>query len=233
MSNLTESDEQLMNFLRSTVTEITRTGLSNRQTNSQTQSFSGNDSTTVFTLTNKAVCINFVTISGSTQTAFLDYQIDLDNKKITFTTAPATGTNNIVVNHDTGTNWIYTDVPRDDLKKVSFPRLVITTINESGVLQGLNQNDTFDTVTLQIDIIAYKDQLCTNAGSDKIQGMDVAQLLARSVRTAIKNNWRAELMSYALFNPTYLNNIPLPFDEGNNLFRRIITISFDALNIGE
>ena len=233
MANLKEPDEILMHFLRSTVTEITRTGLANRQTNSATQSYNGTGSKTVFTLTNQPVCINSVSVGGATMVAYLDYQIDLDNKTVTFTTAPAIGVSNVVINHDTGTNWIYTDNPRDDLASSSYPRLVITSINESGSLQGLNNSDTYDTLTFQIDVLAVKDQACTNAGSDKIQGMDVAQLLARRVRTAMKNNWLDELMKYAFFNPVFINNIPIAFDEGNNLFRRVVTISFDALNVGE
>lgn len=232
MANLTEPDEQLMNFLRSTITEVARTGLSNRQTNT-VETFNGDAATKIFTLTVAPVCINSVSIGGTTQTAFLDYQIDLDNKKITFTTAPATGTNNISVDTDTGSSWIYTDFPRDDLAKASYPRIGITVINESGDQQGLGATGTYDGVGFQLDVVAYKDQACTNAGSDKIQGMDVAQLVARRLRTAIKNNWDSELLRYALFYPVYVNNIPLPFDEDNNLFRRIVSVNFEALNIGE
>lgn len=232
MANLTEPDEILMNFLRSTVTEVTRTGVSNRQTNT-VETFNGDTTTKIFTLTVAPVCINSVSVGGTTQVAYLDYQIDLDNKKITFTSAPGTGTGNISVDTDTGSNWVYTDFPRDDLKKASYPRIGITVINESGEQQGIGATGTYDNISFQLDIVAYKDQACTNAGSDKIQGMDVAQLIARRVRTAIKNNWDSELLNYSLFYPVYQNNIPLPFDESNNLFRRIVTVSFDALNIGE
>ena len=231
-TNITEPDEILMNFLRSTVTEVTRVGLSNRQTNT-VQLFNGDNTTKTFVLTVQPVCINSVKVGGVSQVAYLDYQISLDSKLITFTTAPATGTNNVSIDTDTGSSWIYTDHPRNDLAKASYPRIAITVINESGELQGMANADTYDTINFQLDILAYKDQKCTNAGGDSIQDMDVAQLIARRVRTAMKNNWLGDLMKYAMFNPTYNNNIPLPFDEPNNLFRRIVTVTFDAMNIGE
>ena len=232
MANLTEPDEILQNFLRSTVAEVTRVGLSNRQT-TDSESFNGTGAQTVFTITKTPLlAINSVTVDAVEMTAYLDYQIDIDNSKITFTTAPGSGTDNVVISLEKGSNWIFTDLPRDDLKKENYPRIGIQALDEDGNLQGLGEHDTWDTVIFQIDIVAYKDQKCTIATEAK-QDMDVAQHLARAVRSAIKNNWQGKLLKHKLFEPVYAGNAPIPFDESNNMYRRVLTINFNAQNIGE
>jgi hypothetical protein len=230
MANLSEPDEIVMNFLRSYVEEVTRVGLSNRQT-TDSQNFNGDGGTKVFTLTLQPVAINSVTVGGSVMVPYLDYDIDLDSKKITFVSAPATGTNNVVVSFEKGSNWIYTDSPRDDLSKTSYPRMVVSIINESSSVIGYPEDDMLGTVTIQIDVLAYKDQFCTIGGVAK-SGADVAQYLARDVVKQFRTNWRNGLKG-VLFRPNIINNIFIPYDESNNLFHRIVTIGLDGFNIGE
>jgi len=164
-------------------------------------------------------------------TPYLDYQIDLDQKTITFTAAPGVGTSNIVVSFLKGSNWIYPDEARRDLKKPSFPRIVTSKLSESSTLEGASEDKMFNNITFQIDILSYKEQMCTIGGEQK-EGQDVATYLARQVVAGIRSNWRAG-MKNALFNPTILNNFSVPFDVPNNIFRNIIEVQFQAFNTGE
>lgn len=73
-----------------------------------TENLSGNGTKTAFVLTNEMAAVASVTIGGTATTA---YTYDADTHTITFTAAPAAGTNNIVV---TGTGseypWLASDL---------------------------------------------------------------------------------------------------------------------------
>ena len=66
---------------------------------STTQSMNGDNSETEFVLTFNAVSSN-VKVGGTEQTPEEDYEIDSLGRLITFTTAPPSGTNNIVVEYE-------------------------------------------------------------------------------------------------------------------------------------
>ena len=65
----------------------------------RTETFSGDNNETEFTLINSATSIK-VSISGTTKTPNQDYELDTLSKTITFTTAPASGSNNISVEYE-------------------------------------------------------------------------------------------------------------------------------------
>jgi hypothetical protein len=228
---VTEPVDILVQFLRVNVTELTRNGLSNRQT-AGTQSFNGDGATDIFTLTTQPVCIKTVTVGGVLQTCYLHYEIDIDNKKIKFNAGyiPAVGTNNIVVTFDSGSTWVYPDKPREDLKKSNYPRLGVTHLVENSYDMGMGETETYDSLTFQIDVVAFKDQLCT-VGSESIADADVAQYLARQVCKKIKRS-RA-LIQNKLYNPVILNNYPVPFEDDKHIVRRIIEVKYEANNAGE
>ena len=62
------------------------------------QTFNGNNSDTVFTLDNNPVIVK-VSIGGTESVPETDYDFDTMNRTITFSTAPATGSNNISVDY--------------------------------------------------------------------------------------------------------------------------------------
>ena len=76
------------------VNDLTVLGQNLRYDTSQT--FSGNGNDTVFTLDNNPVVVK-VTIGGTEKTPETDYEFDTMNRTVTFTTAPASASNNIVV----------------------------------------------------------------------------------------------------------------------------------------
>jgi hypothetical protein len=81
------------------------TVVGDRLVQNKTETFSGDGSTTVFSLSEIPNTIK-VTISGVEQTAYVpgnstgDYVLDKENKTITFDTAPASGSNNITAEYE-------------------------------------------------------------------------------------------------------------------------------------
>lgn len=55
----------------------------------------------------------------------------------------------------TGDNWVYDDWPHDTLAPNSFPRVAVRAIGESGELIGLSDDDTWDEIIIQIDVLVH------------------------------------------------------------------------------
>ena len=230
MANLSEPEEVLYHFLRSRLSEITRTGVANRLS-SANETFDGTGAQTAFVLNTIPDSIVTVTVNTVEVYPYKDFDIDLDNKTITFNTAPASGTDNVSITYKTGSSWIFPDTPRDDLKKNSYPRIAVIPITESSQQQSIAEDDTYDTITFQLDILSYKDQECTIGGASKYDN-DVSRYLARQVKKTIKSDWRL-YMNNKLFQPVFLSNNPVPFEPAKNVFRNMIEINFNAFNTGE
>lgn len=221
-------EEVMYNFLRSRVEEVTRVGLSNRMT-SDSQSFTGDNSTVEFTLTQQPQSIVNVTVNGVEQVMYSAYNIDLDNKKIKFRVAPATDAD-IVVNFKRGSNWIYPDSPKSSLTKNSYPRIGIFQITAPEQPEEMgNQVNSYATVTFQIDVVTYLDQECT-IGSETYTGVDVAKYIGRQVRNAFKDYAKTDLI-YCVWDFAILNNYPQPFEDSLNTHRRIIEVSLEFRNM--
>lgn len=222
-----EPEEIIMNFVRSRVSELTRStpSLSNRQT-TDSESFNGDNSTTEFTLTESSavVAINTITIGGTEVYPYTDFNIDLDNKTIKFRTAPATGTNNVVVSYEKGSTWVYPDKPRDTLQKNSCPRIGILKVAESGTFREVGSTDTNDSVTIQFDIVSYNGLICT-VGSDTIGPNDTVKYLARQLINAIKSGWSNYLI-HRVRDFSIVESNPMPFEPDKNIFRWVVSVRF-------
>lgn len=225
--DLREPDEILAEFLRAEVTEVTRVGLSNRQ-EANNQTFSGDGAETEFTMTTQPVCVNSAVVDGNTLTKYSDYEIDLTNKMITFFTAPANDTNNVVITAKKTSSWVYPGKARDDLTKGSFPRIAITTLSMEGNLFGIGSTNLWNRVTMQVDIMAYHEQKCT-INSETRTGQDVAEYISQQVITAIVTNLSG--MGKRMQMPVLMRCMPMPFEEGQNVFRIIQEWSFQALDM--
>ena len=229
MSILVEAEEIINEFLRANVTELVRRNeandgnLSNRQSN-DTQSYVATASQTDFVITDNTpiVCIKEVTLNATKIYKYIDYDIDLDNNKIILKTG-ATLSDDVVIDYDYGSNWAFPDKPLDSLSYNSYPRLSVILLSESENQRGVLDDYYYKNLTLQIDVLAFKEQLCAY-GSEFIEGTDVVNIIARDVLTQIKTKWRSE-MKKALFNFNIISNNPIPFNEGNAQFRRVVEIS--------
>ena len=223
-----EPEEIIYNFLRARVGELTRDGLSDR-TSLDSQTFTGDGSTTEFTFTNQPNCIISATVNSIAQIPYQHFNIDLDNKKIKFETAPA-DTVDVVVNFRTGSNWIYPDSPRENLTKNSFPRIASYQLSKSSDFEELGDtSDTYDTALFQLDVLAYKDQICTTL-NDTVTGVDVSKYLARQIENAFKDYLQSDLL-YVVHYFQILDNSPVPFAEPLNIHRRTISIKVYFRNL--
>lgn len=145
-----EVKEELAVFLRnSDIFSVATRGVT-----TTTEEFNGDAAETEFTLTNTPVRnIRSVTVDAAAQTFGTDYTVDYSTAKVTFTSAPGSGTNNVDIQYDYGsTDKIWNDFPRDDLAITSYPRISIdvtsTRTSEFGI--GATANITELLVTIYV-----------------------------------------------------------------------------------
>lgn len=222
--NIKEPVVVLVNFFNSQLTDP------KSRLTSSSQAFTASGIQTDFTLSTTAslISINYVRNGATTASAFLDYNIDLRNQKIVYTSAPATSSI-ITVNYSIGTPWIAPGYNRNTLNL--YPKVVVTQINEVKTPQGVSENDTFDTLTFQIDVLSREDiVISTNNGA--IEGAELSEYLARELIKVIKYQWRNNIKE-VLFDPLILNNFQVPFDDSKGIYRRLIELKFSAFNAGE
>lgn len=155
MSNIDINDimDEIVVFLRNNITDP-----SSRMTNT-TDEFDGNGSTKTFTLTKTGVKnVKTVTVGGANQTFGTDYTVNYSTRVVTFTTAPATGTDNVDINYDYGSpTWIYGDMPRTDIRLKSLPRIGVYMISGTTALIGLNADGFMTDYLVGITAIATDD----------------------------------------------------------------------------
>lgn len=120
--NIYEIKEELVVFLRnSDVFTISQRGVL-----TTTEEFNGTGSETSFQVSQATIKnVRSVTVGGAIQTYKTDYDVDYTNNTVTFSTAPSSGTNNVDIQYDYGTDKIYSDFPRNDLSINSFPRMAV------------------------------------------------------------------------------------------------------------
>lgn len=56
-----------------------------------------------------------------------------------------------------GKQWIFDGWPLDDLSPSSFPRVAVVPITQSGARQGIGDDQTLNSVSIQIDVIVHRD----------------------------------------------------------------------------
>jgi hypothetical protein len=222
MTYIQEPVKVFENFLRSKLTELTRVGLSDRQT-TDSQSFNGDNSTTEFTLTNQPIAINTVTVDSNEVFPYADFNIDLDNKKIKFRTAPGVGVNNVVVSFETGTEWIFAGLSNSAVERTKMPRITIQQIGTGSSFVGTGTTKTYNNYTMQFDVLAYR-KMPVTIGSDTKSGPDVTEYLARQLEETIKTNYNSYL-SYRIRLFSMVSNNPAPFEPDKNVHRRIVQIN--------
>jgi hypothetical protein len=120
-----------------------------------TETHDGDGSTRTFNFTNSGVKnVRSVTVGGSGQTNYTDYDVNYYDGTITFTSAPASGTDNISIDLDYGGDKIYDDWPRDDLTLSSFPRISFDIISKASTEQALKGELTVSRLVLSVTVFA-------------------------------------------------------------------------------
>lgn len=167
-----EVKEELVVMLRNS--DVLST--SERGVTTTTEEFDGDNSTVDFVVSNTNIKnVRSVTVGGVAQTFGTDYTVDYSTATITFTSAPASGTDNVDIQYDYGSgDKIYGDIPRVDLTLDSYPRIAVQ-ITTSRTVEGSTDGSVNFTDFL-ISVYVYA------ASSDDVESY------ATSVRTAFLTN---------------------------------------------
>ena len=130
-----------------------------------TEEFNGTGSQLDFVLTNTAVRnVRSVTVGGATKDLKDDYTVDYEAATVTFTQAPAAGTNNVDIQYDYGsTDSIFTNFPKNTLQLGSFPRIGVDLISSPTKAAGFgNVHET--TIVFSVRIQARRSIDIANYG---------------------------------------------------------------------
>lgn len=146
ISNL-ELKKEFLVFLRNQNVLSTST----RGVTTTTETFDGDNSTVTFNFSSSGVKnVRSVTVDAVSQTNYTDYDVDYFAGTITFTSAPASGTDNISISLDYGNDSIFDDWPRDDLNINSFPRVSFDIISKASSEQGLSGDLTVSRMIISV-----------------------------------------------------------------------------------
>lgn len=187
--NIYNVKEELTVFLRnSDILTTTQRGVT-----TTTEEFNGDNSEVDFVASNTPLRnVRSVTVGGVSQSYGSDYTVDYVNATITFTSAPATGVNNVDIEYDYGSSdKIFPDLPRDDIKISSVPRIGIDMIGMDTSELGIG--GTSNISNLSFSIVVYD-----------TQGYQIEGYLD-SIRTAIqaakKSFYYIDFLTFATIGP--------------------------------
>lgn len=147
--NVTRIREELVVFLRNqNIFSISQRGVT-----TATETFDGDNSEVDFVVANASNIKNVRSVEvGGTPLVFgTDYTVNYTTGTVTCSVAPASGTDNVEIVYDYGTDKIYPDFPRNDLSISSFPRIGVDLIgvdSEPGGFGNVNVSNIDFTVVV-------------------------------------------------------------------------------------
>jgi hypothetical protein len=128
-----------------------------------------------------------------------------------------------------GSNWIYPDLPRVDLRKNSYPRIGVVEANEIQEVLGSGTTERWAECTFDIIVYTIGDVI----GSNNQEGQQLADTIGRDVVSFLGDNWKTDSNFSGYFNFEIVENRQLPHDKRHNVFKRLISIKFNIINPGE
>jgi hypothetical protein len=115
------------------------------------ETFDGNDLTIDFVLSNSNLKnIRTITISSVAQDFGSDYTVNYKTATVTFLSAPATGSDNISITYDYGTDRIFTDLPKNTLTVNNFPRIGVDIIGDNSDENELSGDTKITNISFSI-----------------------------------------------------------------------------------
>lgn len=207
-------ERAVLNLLRKRVTDPASRGTST------SDSFDGDTSTLLFTLTNKPLMfITSVVVDGVTKRLLEDFNIDfggsVDFADIIFLSgkAPGNGTNNVVVTYTHGSNWIFPDEPS---KKATYPRISIKFIGGGEDQASGSSKVRFKRPVLKISVWCKADrQSSFTINSQKYSGDKLDSYLNTQIaQAAIDIEFNQEIFGLIELKTTEPNKLGIDKDYG-------------------
>ena len=175
-------------------------------------------------------CITALTVNSVTYKKWRDFHWDYQNNKITFFTALSTGLP-IITTFKYGTkNWIYSDMPDENLNSDSWPRIDVFTVSAPGQKLGNYEAPVWATAILQIDVWA-KEGDPLEIGTKKYSGQYLTRYIGNQIAKAFEDH------EDALF-PLLVNYVPLslprtaPHNEKYLAYHTIVEVSLQGKSLG-
>ena len=208
----------LLNDLRKYLTDPASRGTS------QTDTFSGDNSTTKFVLTKRPVMyIDSITISGTSKKLNRDYTLNFGTSSsygnITFGTAPDTGTDNISITYKYGKNWIY---PGSPYSKAEMPRIAIRRIGGGESGGGVGDKVVFWKPIFRIGLWIRGGNEYT-IGSDTYSGDKLLDYMETDIGNQIRA-MRDVSEPYNVITMRIEDGVDIDFDQEYDLYRREIRL---------
>lgn len=130
--------------------------ISTRGVTTVTEEFNGTGAAVDFQVAQaKMRNVRTVTVGGVAQSYGSDYTVDYDTYTVTFAVAPGSGTNNVDITYDYGTEKIWTDLPRDDITVGSYPRIAVTMTSVATKEIAIGGADTENDLIISVTIYAF------------------------------------------------------------------------------
>lgn len=150
MSYYIESEQLIAEFLRSKLTDP-RGRITLDQ--NYTQTLTGSSRVINITGSDNISHIDDVRLDGTLLTKYKDWVYDYNNTNLILITAL---TGELTYDVYVGTNWIYHDRPRDDMKPIEFPRVCVLPISSPGEVLGNDKAKIVTNFRYQINTYSKK-----------------------------------------------------------------------------
>ena len=147
-----------------------------------------------------------------------DVSSGVNSNRLTFEYVPYSVTN---VKHD-GTGFGTVTAKNTNSDFTSPASLTAGIIEWSKSTGDLNMSSA--------DVTSYDGESITSTSVLKASNLFLSTYLGVEVYKLIKNNWRTDTTLNGLFNPRFLNQSPLPFEESLGCFRYVLEIQFNVIN---
>lgn len=125
----------------------------------------------------------------------------------------------------TSSTWIYTRHP-EIFEIKEFPIVIVSPVGEISEVAGVGIEDMWDTVQIEISVITRRGVFVSNMENERL-----VDTICRDIKRLLRTGWKTDLQGF--YNFSVINNTPMPYDEVNMLYKRVMTVQFNLINAGE
>lgn len=175
-------------------------------------------------------CITSLTVDGSDYAKWQDYFWDYQNSEITFFSALSAGQAIATTYKYGSTNWIYSDMPDENLNSDSWPRVDVFTVSSPGRRLGNYEAPVYGRAILQIDIWSKNNYIAT-IGSKKYSGPYLTRYIGNRISRAFEDNENDLYPLLFNYEPISLPRTA-PYSGKYQAYHTIVEVSLQGLSLG-